>query len=1792
MSKEIKNFKLLNDRQIRFSCTVFRFLFFGLRTLNFPTSTFNLLSFLSWLGISNHPALRAPLKRGIAWRSKTFNFQLLTFNFLLFFCFSAFSLTSSAQQISPILANTQVNPPYSSYLSDYSSPGSTKLQVNLFLKDLTKTNYPCRLRIKIEGFGITIQSKNDFNAPALFLNGGELSVITGADLEPYFNPQNLVFQGLNQTEFTKNGGKLPEGIYRFTVEVIDYYRKSLVSNSALSVVSIFLAYPPIINQPFNLSKVAALDPQNVVFQWTPRSTGSINAAYNIAYKFRLAEIIPADRDPNDAIRTSRPLYETFTDQTVLVYGLTEPNLIPGNSYAVQVQAVEADGKDLFINNGNSEVVKFTYGDKCASPINILAELSGLNSIKVSWNALPLQQAFTIRYRESNNPTAQWFEQEVYTPSYLIQGLRSSTQYEFQIKAQCIYGYGDYSELQTFKVPDEALTQGDFVCGKVEDLPAVEQGDPLPVLVKSMVFFAGKFPVVVTEASGANGNFSGTGTVGVPFLNALSFKVEFKDIRISTALKLTNGKVSFSRQTLEQSIDQVIANIAVKPDASGNVEAISANGLPTIVDAAVNWPGALPTYDAIAKTVKFTASVDGQTPKEITIKLKEGQPPFVFQDKNNETFSVDKNGTVTHLGKIPTSELLAGGSSTSLVINTEKASVKFLAPNQKYGLDTYQKDFGTNSNYAAGYQALTDNGKGKPKYFVSRKSIESHQPDEVQAIITTTDKTILANKLEFKTGSGEKLSSTLKDSIYTINLIGALADNDKEIYAYHPDVATGGANIGKLNISAFNKISKKVILVPVNGAGASINATSIHGALNKIYEQAVVEWDVKIADNFDSKNIDFDHLETANSNIISAYTNGQKALVNAYRENHKLESGTYYVFLVKNLSDGSAGYMVRGGQVGFVALTPAISEGEGAIGRTIAHELGHGAFMLQHTWADPGLKEKSTKNLMDYAGGTELWYSQWKYMRNPDLIFRPFEGDDEGAYLKNSFFVAINGYPIEIKDVDLKSIRVSAKYPSGSISGYTDKQGKVFDAVFEKGAFVGYRYGVGKAATTIKLKPIDKKLIKVQFIEPTIDDCIYKISVGDYIVPSEISGLVASKIEMPARRDTSGTMTSLSCISQNLANDSYTGKKYLDALGENIGKGNDSSLPKPSDGNSLMFDYAQTLSVKEKQKVMEQLKFINENDGIEGRIYITDYLTPIETKQEIQTYINNLKGKEIALWIDFDINKKPNVQLKVSSDIEGAGNPSTLAYIEKLKERAWYQVVDANWQMDFNPLTAVLDGVAGLIGKLSIPERFYNPSAQNYNSLPATIYAVASLGIIGDELSSILTKNNPYTNKFSRTRCDFAFTCGVWNGLVGTLEAIPSGISGLVKISGSIIDVIVDQDGARTKFAATIKSINWTSIGKLSEGIGVEIGKGWDKYTANPCMVAYSGGQAGFVVISLFIGAGEANVAKTFLQVMEKLDIAGQMIGRVMRVGGVLIKPVINATSKSIRFVLSEGIQFAERIKFSLPNNLYCGIPFLKIELRDKLKNLTADEIEKLEKNIAEQLQDPSIPIDADGNKLVELDINGEKTPALVGTEEGLGKAGKEVSELSEELRVLLSKIDDAVEDGVSKNIDDVIKKGEFSIDIIDDVISDIPDISTKKGKKLTWEEVKALFKRGNDFNKKAIRERWDKFNEVTLSNGKRLDGYTPPTDGKLGEIVSRKATDLEKIKYETFENYLKELKAKYPEGIAINAPKYGNDLKGKILEGKHILEIPESNRSFSEIQEYINLAKSEKYNIEIRFRAE
>ncbi|MBP7223468.1 MAG: hypothetical protein KBA50_09495, partial [Sedimentibacter sp.] len=91
---------------------------------------------------------------------------------------------------------------------------------------------------------------------------------------------------------------------------------------------------------------------------------------------------------------------------------------------------------------------------------------------------------------------------------------------------------------------------------------------------------------------------------------------------------------------------------------------------------------------------------------------------------------------------------------------------------------------------------------------------------------------------------------------------------------------------------------------------------------------------------------------------------------------------------------------------------------------IAHELGHGAFNLRHTFSPESFiaAERTTQNLMDYAGGTELWAHQWELIRDPQSVWFAWAQDEsEGeASANKEYFITIDGVKaLKIKIEDLK-----------------------------------------------------------------------------------------------------------------------------------------------------------------------------------------------------------------------------------------------------------------------------------------------------------------------------------------------------------------------------------------------------------------------------------------------------------------------------------------------------------------------------------------------------------------------------------------------------------------------------------------------------------------------------------------------------------------------------------------------------------------------------------------------------
>ncbi len=67
----------------------------------------------------------------------------------------------------------------------------------------------------------------------------------------------------------------------------------------------------------------------------------------------------------------------------------------------------------------------------------------------------------------------------------------------------------------------------------------------------------------------------------------------------------------------------------------------------------------------------------------------------------------------------------------------------------------------------------------------------------------------------------------------------------------------------------------------------------------------------------------------------------------------------------------------------------------SLARTIAHELGHGWFRLEHSWQTyPTLTQGSSDNLMDYGAGTRLRKYQWDFVHDPISMLGWFQDEDD------------------------------------------------------------------------------------------------------------------------------------------------------------------------------------------------------------------------------------------------------------------------------------------------------------------------------------------------------------------------------------------------------------------------------------------------------------------------------------------------------------------------------------------------------------------------------------------------------------------------------------------------------------------------------------------------------------------------------------------------------------------------------------------------------------------------------
>ena len=204
-----------------------------------------------------------------------------------------------------------------------------------------------------------------------------------------------------------------------------------------------------------------------------------------------------------------------------------------------------------------------------------------------------------------------------------------------------------------------------------------------------------------------------------------------------------------------------------------------------------------------------------------------------------------------------------------------------------------------------------------------------------------------------------------------------------IYAFY-----GEKKIGRLDIKRYDYKPLEVSLVWVNNA--AFDTTGLRTYLHKIYDPLNISLNIKTQKWKFTTELDDNALKSGDHKLLSHYSEDMKTLKDAFFDKYKDASQDHpYLFFINGFEDASLqGFMPISRAIGFVSAQAQKPF------HTVAHELMHGAFGVEHTF--PTYTENSTQNLMDYGGGEELIAEQWQQVLDPNFKLNWFQKEEDGA----------------------------------------------------------------------------------------------------------------------------------------------------------------------------------------------------------------------------------------------------------------------------------------------------------------------------------------------------------------------------------------------------------------------------------------------------------------------------------------------------------------------------------------------------------------------------------------------------------------------------------------------------------------------------------------------------------------------------------------------------------------------------------------------------------------------------
>lgn len=991
-------------------------------------------------------------------------------------------------QVYPVSVTTRLIPPYSVNISDYAAPGCEQLKVIILQRDLTQAPYLLYLKMQIELNGkVIIRTSPEYVPPTLTIEPGIPTVISGTDLAVFFDPSNMEFSGYSREAYLRSK-VLPEGSYVISFTAYDFTRRDVALSQGGSMFC-YLAKtdPPVLNLPFNNAVVRGLNPQNINFQWLSGSTSSPNFAFSTGYRFELFEMRTGGINPADIVQNTRPIYVCETDLKNINYSIEDPILEKGMRYVWRVKAFDRNGSDYIRNAGYSEVFSFLYDDAETSDAtitfntvkNFTAEAVSPRKAKLSWDASEEYRSYKIFYREKDKQS-KWYESETDNNNAEIKGLTPGLIYECRVQGKRGNAWGSFSEIDTALMPFPAVIE----CGSPFEPMNVNNRQPLIELMKMQQFDAGGFMVTLIDqyaTSFSPGRFSGKGFVQVPIFGHKKILCEFTDVFINTDYQMVEGTVRLikdAKNNLLMDLDDVFEG------GSENGKVIEGTEQVGIIlpDITLIHPEQI-VLNTVGNELLIVQSGD-TVHVDISDQAKENSGIVTLKDAGGNIYSVNtQTGKVTEMGK----SLPPGNSMAALptIIDNKIGTVEFReAKGARFAFDKWN-DLYNNSNIFKKEYATIKMSDGKI-YNVPIKLIPVGETDIVLAVIDIKDKSIKADSVVFVSGSGTMYKAVQEKNNgdeYIITLPSGKENDGLEIFAYAEDKMHSRILLGKLIVVSYSVEHPKLVLVPVNDNSTDIDTAMVKRELDRIYQPVAIDWKVNLDHSgFTATNVD---LDVTGSGLFSQYTEGMKALNNSFLE-HKgssFDESVIYLFLLWRSDDNITGDMPRSKQFGYIFTETALKGGGNeALVRTIAHEISHGAFHLNHTFdSQYRIPEKTTDNLLDYTSGTTLVKHQWDAIHDPGLVVGVFERDGEAMMRCLGWFDDCKNVIQMLEEIRNKRL----KQEDFELTGQTNTDETTLDAYFIKIGETDYkkiRLIYKPEKETAKIDPLSYSAYNRQFLD--------------------------------------------------------------------------------------------------------------------------------------------------------------------------------------------------------------------------------------------------------------------------------------------------------------------------------------------------------------------------------------------------------------------------------------------------------------------------------------------------------------------------------------------------------------------------------------------------------------------------------------------------------------------------------------------------------------------------------------